>query len=510
MEKFEQEFDQYIKSIVDQSEPLVDPQWDHMKHQLELAEEDANFDSKINSILSQAKADGPQLSWDQFNSKTLAQTERKYKIIKARAIESILLLLIIWTLNNIGITHLLPEKVKDLNLPILAESGNNYSSEKPEDNSSFSAQSSMVIEDKETGKVPSYSSQPETIDRIEKNNFATSSSTYSIQKNARIPSAGKQSSSQSTNGTLSQIASVVSERKEIGISAFAHPSEFSQIVNSGFENISAVDQQLAFTPLLILNNAGVNQSINTKSDIQLPVINAAHQIKTFNPESRTFVGLNTGLMVNSVESPAFVIGNPNLSQVKLGQQFGLSLNFQSNKWIVETGITYQNLSYNPNISETMGNFEEGYYKILFRKINSQLVNIPILLHRVLASGHDWQLSTKMGLSISAALKNSFTVDTFANLNGSGRGFAIPPNSESQIAQRIADRSNQGLLDGGSFGTNSFANVVLGLRWQKQISRSIDFVSELELHKMLGQLGYGPNGDKLLTTTIKTGISINLP
>lgn len=168
MEKFEQEFDQYIKSIVDQSEPLVDPQWDHMKHQLELAEEDANFDSKINSILSQAKADGPQLSWDQFNSKTLAQTERKYKIIKARAIESILLLLIIWTLNNIGITHLLPEKVKDLNLPILAESGNNYSSEKPEDNSSFSAQSSMVIEDKETGKVPSYSSQPETIDRIEK------------------------------------------------------------------------------------------------------------------------------------------------------------------------------------------------------------------------------------------------------------------------------------------------------------------------------------------------------
>lgn len=501
MEKFEQEFDQYIKSIVDQSEPLVTPQWDHMKQQLDQQDLDAHFDAKIKSILSQAKADGPQLAWDQFNSKTQAQTERKYKILKARAIESILLLLIIWTLNNIGITHLIPEKVKGLEFPVLAES---------KTSSTERTETPLIIEDNETENIPFYSSSPGNENGFENNNRATVRQASGLQQNTFYSQDGNQNTSNRPGSILGQATTTVTESKELGISAFVHHSDSPHSLNSGISSVSGTETLLSISSFLPLNMAGVDQSTIIKSDIQPPALIVARQIKPLNNNSSTFIGLNTGLMVNSVKSPAFVLGNPSLNQVKLGQQYGLSLNFQSNKWIIETGITYQNLNYNPNISETMGNFEEGYYKILFSKINSQLVNIPVLLHRVLASGPDWQLSSKMGLSISAAMKNNFTVDTFANLNGSSKSFAIPPNSESQIAQRIANKSNQGLLDGGSFGTNSFANIVLGLRWQKQISNGIDFISELELHKMIGQLGYGPNGDKFITTSIKTGISINIP
>ncbi|MBK6544258.1 MAG: hypothetical protein IPG12_03100 [Saprospiraceae bacterium] len=53
------------------------------------------------------------------------------------------------------------------------------------------------------------------------------------------------------------------------------------------------------------------------------------------------------------------------------------MSVRSNKWMIESGIVYQKITYSPNISETLGSFEFGYYKILFSKIEAQFISLPI-------------------------------------------------------------------------------------------------------------------------------------
>lgn len=216
-------------------------------------------------------------------------------------------------------------------------------------------------------------------------------------------------------------------------------------------------------------------------------------------------------MANTVISPSFITGESQYQyQLHPGFQSGISFGIRTGHWMLESGLNYHHLSYQPNQSETLGSWDKGYYKILFSGIESRLVSIPVLLHRTLLSKSNWDLSAKLGLSIAAALKNNFSVDTITNLSGTTRpGISFTFNDESQIVNRVRNASNQGLLDGGNFGTNSFANAVAGIRFRQQIAPRLHYFAEAEFQKMLGKIGFGPNGDRFISTNFNVGISLGL-
>lgn len=115
MAKSEHPFDQKLRATCVFS-VQKDPDWSFMQQKVKEAESDLDFDQKIKQALHNASVDSKEIQWEQFVAKRMRQQERQRKIIQARVIESILVLLLLWTLDNVGITNILPPHNQTSNL----------------------------------------------------------------------------------------------------------------------------------------------------------------------------------------------------------------------------------------------------------------------------------------------------------------------------------------------------------------------------------------------------------
>ncbi|MBK8956080.1 MAG: hypothetical protein IPM34_11060 [Saprospiraceae bacterium] len=131
----------------------------------------------------------------------------------------------------------------------------------------------------------------------------------------------------------------------------------------------------------------------------------------------------------------------------------------------------------------------------------------VALSKSILSGDHWDLSAHMGLALTASLKNYYHLDTVTDLSVNNvQNINFNPTNTSEIIARVRNESNKGLLEGGNIGTNSYASLIAGLRYQRSINPSLSYFGELEFSKMLGQIGFGPNNDKFMIVGFNTGVS----
>ncbi|MBK6861521.1 MAG: hypothetical protein IPG95_14725 [Saprospiraceae bacterium] len=116
MAKSEKAFDQNIKDILESYSTNTQPDWDFMQQKMDAADRDLEFDQKIKQSFQNLELDSEQINWQHFVAKKNRMLERRRHIIRARMIESLLFLLLLWTLDNIGITNILPIKEKQAEL----------------------------------------------------------------------------------------------------------------------------------------------------------------------------------------------------------------------------------------------------------------------------------------------------------------------------------------------------------------------------------------------------------
>jgi len=454
--------------------------------------------------------DSEQINWQHFVAKKNRMLERRRHIIRARMIESLLFLLLLWTLDNIGLTNILPIKEKQAELisPIaqnktesiqtnseLNAANENYStttqSTSKDNNSTAILQNDAVESSK--GLIPIAGRKKQQANQIPSNS---------------IPAASNASVSASVS---------VKESKESNQTSSANSLENNPDASAvALHNPAAILENIEYLPVL---QAGLPQNMDAIVLTDLPeVLNALPNKIIPVALKSTWLMMHTGLMLNTIQSPSFLdFGKTYQHQLRPGIQTALSFGVEAKKWMIESGLIYSHLSYQPNMSETLGSFENGYYKIRFDKIQSHILSIPVLLHRQVVQRNHWSVSAKLGLSISAALKNYFTLDTITNLSGTvHQGIAYGTKDNSVISTRVRNDSNQGLLDGGTFGVNSFANVVTGIRVNHQLNSKLNIYSEIELNAMLGPKkigdtpnGFGPNADRIIATNLNIGLAFKL-
>lgn len=506
MAKSEQPFDQNIKEILESYSTGTHPDWTFMQQKLDEADRDIEFDQKIKQSFHNLELDSEQINWQHFEAKKNRMLERRRHIIRARMIESLLFLFLLWTLDNIGLTNILPikEKPAELLVPIAKiktqSTQTNLALNSTSENRVFTTQQSL-----KENKINAWVQIPET-----------------KQSKGLIPTSARIISQFQNQGSNNSTAEFPNTENAIQNTAPNQISTKTSIVNSQ----DASENDLNKLPVIFENVESLPMlQAGLQCNLELIVLNDLPEVLNALPNKiipvalkSTWFMMHTGLMLNTIQSPSFLdFGKTYQHQLRPGVQAAMSFGVEAKKWMIESGLIYSHLSYQPNMSETLGSFENGYYKIRFDKIQSHILSIPVLLHRQILQRNQWSVSTKIGLSISAALKNYFTLDTITNLSGTvHQGIAYGTKDNSVLSSRVRNDSNQGLLDGGTFGVNSFANVVTGIRVNHQLNSKLNLYSEIELNAMLGKKkigdtpnGFGPNADRIIATNFNIGLAYKL-
>lgn len=548
MAKSEIPFDQFIKEKLDEYSAQDTPVWSVMQEKLEAAEHDLLFDQKIKQTLEHLKVDSPQIGWEPFREKRNRQLARTNKIISARVIESCLIILLLWTLDNIGITHLinpshyLESKTHPLaegksGSAILEDVATNHSIEESKDELGKAhplaegKSGSAILEDDAT--IYSIEESKDELGNSKILNDHKIAGLYQITNDPKEKGFNRKKIANSIrldestlrsklnkpgffNPTPDQINLVDATKKKV---LTLNPS----LSISSPEDDCSDEHQLASLTYAAQDNLKVEEKILSPLDIQIqPLPIEDSKLNLQNPLPVTIVALkpviknsillnvHSGLMMNVIRSPSYTNFNSTklYSQLRPGFLSAVHVGFKSNNYMVESGLTYQYLSYEPNQFDVLGTFNNGYFKLHFRKITSHILTIPVLLHYTIMKGPSWSVSSKAGLSLSASLKNDFTLDTIPAMIPERNSLVFDLNN-STISSRVKNTSNQGILDGGDFGVNSYTNLVIGIRYNRQLSSNLFFYTEFELNKMLGTIGFGPNGDRFISGNFNTGISFRL-
>lgn len=505
MEKSDNLFDKEIKSLLDSHQPDVTPQWDHMQSQLDAAYDDEIFDEKIRKTLNNAQAYHEKMAWESLEQKIKMQAERKRKLITARLIESTLFILFLWTLDNIGITNLIQDKIQIQPQIMALELSDERNS-----NLDFSQ---IVPTNTDLGFIP-------LVQKDKKENTEVNFPSGLTNQKENMQSVVFRNSVSNLKHE-SKINSLASHH-QVKLQTDLNLSEKDDSKNLQYQ----AKNNLHFSELnpdLPHNLSPLLCTLRIPEEIELPLIaegveylskpdlyalEISKQIKPLPVLYAKSIGIFAGTMVNIIQSPSFIEQDVNYIQAKLAHQMGLKFDFHQGAWTLKTGIAYQHIKYQPNYSETMGSFEGGYFKIHFKELEAHLVSLPVALSRTIASGEKWDLSMHMGLSLTASLKNKYSLDTVTDLSSNNvQNINFNPTSSSEIISRVRNASNKGLLEGGNIGTNSYASLIGGVRYQRKITSSLSYFGELELSKMLGQIGFGPNNDKFVIVGLNTGLSV---
>ncbi len=510
MAKSEQPFDKIIKEKLEAYSSMDSPDWHFMQQQIQDAENDLLFDQKIKHVFEDLKVDSQQIQWESFLAKRNRQIARTNKIISARVIESCLVLLLLWTIDNIGITHIIkPGKRSEA----IAIAKVNETSMKPEsliDNKSTDPNQ----HDKNLTRLVTTTNEPkEKGFNRKKINISFSLDENRLHKKLSKPPfinplPNNFTSEGSSNDNLliaNQVAAKTINSDATESNDQASKNNEEQISSEHSLEIKNSIQDIIINP--------VDKKIN-ELPIEESTINLKHQLpktlvvlKPAVNHKSVVLNVHSGMMMNVVISPSYLEPNSDkiYSQLRPGFQTAVNVGFQTKKYMLESGLTYQYLSYEPNQSDVFIDLiNKASYKLHFRKITSHIVTIPVLIHFTLLQNARWSVTSKLGLSLSAALRNNFILDTI-----------IPRQSlsadldNSELNSRVRNPLNQGILDGGDFGINSFSNMVAGIRYQRRFSSNLSFYTEFEISKMIGTIGFGPNGDRFISGSLNTGISIKL-
>ncbi|MBK7695659.1 MAG: hypothetical protein IPI30_15515 [Saprospiraceae bacterium] len=103
------QFDQWIKESLNQYTPKdVKPDWSAMKSRLQEADKaNQNFDQSIREKLKAAETHIPGAEWQAYHQKQIIFRQRRRKILTTRVLESVIILLLIWTVDSIVVPEVI-------------------------------------------------------------------------------------------------------------------------------------------------------------------------------------------------------------------------------------------------------------------------------------------------------------------------------------------------------------------------------------------------------------------
>lgn len=398
------EFDDILKNKLSslQGKNLM-PDWDRMQRELhEDSLKDQAFDEQMKRKLEMIKVPKPVAqTWNNLYERIDRKIRNKQSVYISKSSEIVLVLLLVFTLFNIGILSVNTTNTK---LPIkntlvpqtFASSETNFENKK---NNAISKEKSVLANSLSTFQSKTENSTNQLAENISENIFIES--IYPVHVPNIQPILTK------NNPNVDKIPSLIAENSALLASQNINVSRIGSEMNqeqqkadiSGFQNSNTKT----------ITTLGIDPILNP-INLDLKVVQSKNKFDNF------YVSIHTGYQFNTIksdvnesisnnrsptsESPDLI--SKTSSNLDISAEIGYDIN---NTISVASGVGYQNVSYSPNISLTTGDLLRKYKETNINNINYEFINVPLNVNFKLFSRKSWKAEIQSGLVANILLRS---------------------------------------------------------------------------------------------------------
>ncbi|MEP7196200.1 MAG: hypothetical protein ABI851_06740 [Saprospiraceae bacterium] len=511
------EFDEWIKAKVKDYENLSNqgdmqhiakPDWQEMSRRMNLEAKDKIFDSQIKNSMQNVRVQSSEANWQNFQKKLQMLRERRNRIITTRIVEMALVLLIFWTIQVVVDQEIIKGNLNK-NQPIaLAKSSDlemNDGSKLDQKNSAETfAQISTASSDLK--KQNNINSNNNNSNKLAKRNYSkySTSLNHTLHPNV-VKTKVEHPSTQSKESELKQTEPTISSsRTEQTIdlipfimdnSSVASPDGSKTIPSDDNENSSNLIQENSVDEESIFENI---PPASTSSKI-IPAQNLSH---------RRNIWIGTGLSVNrnTIQSSSLVpdyIDRTSIVANSISKNLRILLDYP--KWIIEVGANFSSLEYDPGKYLIFSKFSEGAKIDIIKNIKFQLIELPLILQYKILQTNKSSLMAFSGMSLSMCNKAKYKKIAAIGPKQINR-LCYNPNDYSE---QIRVEYNNGISVDNSTKGNSFANALIGLKFNYKVLDYFILSSDIHYKSMLGEYGFGPIDQKFKSLNFSLGMYYSL-
>lgn len=482
------EIDKLIKDKLAESPAnMHTADWHVFSQLLKKAEgfEDFDTDKVIAEKVSTHTVAYNESHWQLLKERLVKEENLRKKLFTSKAIESILILLLLLLFQNYD-KNLFEQKIAhDLKEAVAA--GNEIQSRAYNHNSTALVKDGIEVE-----KAQSQSSEELTTDVFA---FA-----HSVEAYSNTASPGP-------------IAKVDAMNDYDAVNELQPLSYIQSSVKKEAELLSIASQHNDFSPNNAFDDFNTNMPGAFEQSIGSPTqdaMNASHKKQKFLTAS-----IAGGLgIAKSGYDPIYKINGYSTYSSQYG--IGLLYSVKNNRYEVQTGLRYSKKKYEPNkLTEIYGNLYSGYREISLDKISYDIVDIPVSVKYFLNEGKKTSFFVKAGVNASFSLANKYTVATSTIQSNANAASEVQITDSKQI-DRLSKLSQKEFIPGllqkskshgivSTIGENSFFTVSAEIGAETKITKDDALVLGLEYNKYYKVDGIGPNKDRLSALTINFGL-----
>ena len=187
---------------------------------------------------------------------------------------------------------------------------------------------------------------------------------------------------------------------------------------------------------------------------------------------------------------------------RFGYGGGFALGFQLNRFLVETGLSYNYISYRQREEAIVtGSVAKGFVEHQWEDAELNMVQVPLNIQYSFLLGKRWRMYSLTGVSLNVAVTNNY------NFQVEGDETATRAPIESEIAEEAA--AYQGLFEGGNLYQNSYITANIGLGIERKLTyRWSVFLQPMYRHYFLFD-GLGPNQDRIYSGSVNFGAKFKI-
>ena len=451
----ERHFDQVLKKVLDNLNPTYDPAtWEALERRLDAqpndaptAADNAAWETDIRQRLERLSAPYDTTAWQLLLAKMRLRKQRQWSVYGAKALEAVLLLLLIF-LGYGDLTHSPAPRRLPLSAPAVVQS----------------------LE----GITPS-----------------KSLSSGAFQKRMLPPpsnSIGEGLALKAPPRKLSDAVGPDTVDREWPEQPSMPPVELAL----AGQNSSPM---CALSPLPLRIPEPLSWPILAVAEEPLPPL--AEQPKAIASEQRVHLLVAAVLQSNHIQWP-------HTRRVAQGAGFSLRAEYQGHRWGWGAGMEYTHVAFAPPHAERIfqGTPQTGYYGVFLAQVNADMLLLPLAVSRYLWGTNRWQSWITGGLTAHLVLDKAYDYDYVYYPPG-----RLPPTQADPNAQPHLLERGRGLVEGGRLSSNAYASADLGLRWQYRTSESRFTWYVQPLYRRGLTPGISPSRERLHTWALQLGLRI---
>jgi hypothetical protein len=261
---------------------------------------------------------------------------------------------------------------------------------------------------------------------------------------------------------------------------------------------------LKMSPVSLESFPEVNQ-IPTLTSRHIPISTRKIYINNILDFGKWHLTLLTGLDGDNVFTPAYPrFKVPETIRNSSGFHLGFLLSEGAKRLETGFGFIFAHKEYNaPAVTFIQGSLRDGYTTEQLKKIQLNLLQIPVFTRFNIVHKENWRLYASLGATAQVTLSaNYFIVHP---------GFFPSSVALTGKTNSVYQNLEEGLMQGGTLIDNVYLSMDMGIGAEKMVSPRTSIFVQSSYQSFVGHVskGIGPYNDRISTVSFQSGVRINL-